>query len=174
MKDSLKSKDTKDNKHWIQMLINEENGKALTKAINSKDSRIGEITWLSPLKELRYRQYRLYQEQIREKLNLKEEDMDYLPMNQPLWDAIGTSGDTIILVEGDSSFYLVGSSISYLDKLRSRGYKAKLVLLNIMNNQTYIPRHDYDSDVTYKKMFIDMFGRMDTPQDVIILDYYIK
>jgi hypothetical protein len=156
------------------MLINEENGKALTKAIISKDSQLKDITWLSPLKELRYKQYRLYQEQIYEKLNLKKEDVDSLPINQPLWDAIGTSGDTIILVEGENSYYLVGSSLSYLNKLKNRGIKAKLILLNIINNQFHVSKPDYDSSLTYKKLFIDMYGRMDTPQDVIMLDYFIK
>lgn len=174
MKEALKSKGTKDNKHWIQLLVNEENGKLLTNAISSKDTQIKDITWLSPLKELRYKQYRLYQEHIREKLNIKKEDLDCLPLNQPLWDAIGTSGDTIILVEGENTCYLVGSSISYLNKLKSRGYKAKLILLHIINNQTYAPRQNYEADVAYKKIFIDLFGRMDTPQDVILLDYFIK
>jgi hypothetical protein len=156
------------------MLVNEENGKALTKAIQCKDPGTPDITWLSPLKELRYKQYRLYQEQIYEKLNLKKEDLDSLPINQPLWDAIGSAGDTIVLVEGKYSYYLVGSSLSYLNKLKNRGVKAKLVLLNIINNQTYVSRPDNDTNLTYKKIFIDMYGRMDTPQDVILLDYYIK
>lgn len=174
MSGTMKRKVTKENKQWIYMLINEENGKALTKAIHTRDEEIDDIVWLSPLKELQYEHYRLYQDQISEKLKIKKEDLDDLPMNQPLWDAIGTSKDTIILVECDNSHYQVGNCLNYINKLKSRGYKVKLILLNVIHSRRYLPFIHNDWDLPYKKVFIDLLGRMDTPEDVIILDYPVK
>ncbi|HWT75977.1 MAG TPA: hypothetical protein VN258_14840 [Mobilitalea sp.] len=174
MPGTMKRRDTKDNSQWIQLLINEDEGKALTDAIHSKASEIEDIVWLSPLKETQYEHYRLYQGPICEKLKIKKEDLDYLPMNQPLWDAIGTSNETIILVECDNSHYLVGNCLTFMNKLKSRGYKVKLILLNVIHSRKYLPFIHSDWDLPYKKIFIDLFGRMDTPEDVIILDYLMK
>lgn len=173
MSDTKKGKDTKDNKKWMQMLMNEESGKALTKAIQSKALELEDIVWLSPLKEKRYERYHLYQKQIVEKLNIKEEDREALP-KKPLWDAIGTAKDTIILVEADNSRSVVGSCLNYMSKLKSRGYKVKLILLNVIHKNTYLPLIHNDWDLPYKKIFIDLYGRMDTPEDVILLEYRIK
>lgn len=174
MSETKKGKYTKDNKKWMQMLINEESGRELTKAIQSKVTDLEDIVWLSPLKEKRYERSHLYQKQILEKLNIKEEDKEALPKTHPLWDAIGTAKDTIILVEADNSRYMVGSCLNYMSKLKSRGYKVKLILLNIIHKNTYLPLIHNDWDLPYKKIFIDVYGRMDTPEDVILLDYRIK
>lgn len=49
-----KGRGSKGSKFWMQTLVNLENGNALSKAIQTEDNSIGDIKWLSPLKNDNY------------------------------------------------------------------------------------------------------------------------
>jgi hypothetical protein len=108
MSNTSKGRGEKGSKFWMQTLIEINNGKVLTKEIQKKDSSIGDITWISPLKEEEYIEYKLNNSKIINKFGINNKDMDFWPEGQPQWDAIGIAENdndgkrTIILIEAKS------------------------------------------------------------------------
>lgn len=206
---------SKGSKFWIQTLVNLDNGNALTKAISEEDKTIVEIQWLSPLTKSNYEEYKLNFVDVYKELNIKGEDFDFWPNNQPQWDAIGKAGDTIILVEAKAhtsetisklsatsqesinlitksmketynklsstsdfsiwinTYYQLGNRLTFLEKLKSKGYQAKLVLLNIVNDPTYIKTTHKEWEDYNTKVFTEMLGGLKAPTDVIVVNFQV-
>ena len=90
---------------WIQVLVNE-NSDLLASALRPHlPARAAEaITWLSPLHEDDYAEYRdegfLERMQIE---NLHVPLQDFWPANGPQWDALGRTSEQILLVEAKAN-----------------------------------------------------------------------
>ena len=57
-------------KYWLRKIINENNGARLNKKIMDRDTRIENITWLSPLEGEDYKEYMLNSNHMLEMLNI--------------------------------------------------------------------------------------------------------
>lgn len=88
-----KSRGSKGSKFWMQTLVNLDNGSAFSKAIKSVDNRIGDIKWLSPLKDNVYTE--LKTKQIP---GLEKADLSFWPDNGPWWDGVGIDDKGCILL----------------------------------------------------------------------------
>lgn len=88
-----KGRGSKGSKFWMQTLVNLDNGIALSKAIQTEDNSIGDIKWLSPLKNDSYGE--LKAKQIP---GLEKADFSFWPDNGPWWDAIGIDSEGCILL----------------------------------------------------------------------------
>lgn len=86
---------SKGSKFWMQTLVNLDNGNALSKAIQTEDNSIGDIKWLSPLKNDSYGE--LKTKQIS---GLEKADFSFWPDNGPWWDGVGIDDNgRILLIE---------------------------------------------------------------------------
>lgn len=94
MSNTSKGPADKGSRLCIQKVINSDWKKKLDQEIG-----LGEITWLSPLREDNYAEYQLKEPYIANQLGIPIESYKFWPSNQPQWDAIGVSGNTVILVE---------------------------------------------------------------------------
>jgi hypothetical protein len=203
----------KGSKFWIQTLVNLDGGTALTKVIQNQDSEIGDIKWESPLSKDKYEE--LKTEKIE---GITKKDLDFWPSNGPWWDGVGTSKDTIILVEAKAhinetftkcsaistqsiskiktsmeevynelsnnlglydenvwfkKYYQIANRLTFLVKLKQKGFKVKLVLLNIVDDPTHIKTSEDDWNKHYKEVFNNMLGSSDIPKDVIMVNFNI-
>lgn len=224
MSNTSKGEGKKGSKYWMQVLVNSYNGKALTKKIQKKDSTIGDITWISPLKEYNYEEYKLNSNSPNlSVLKISKKDMDFWPSGQPQWDAIGfvqAEPKTIILVEAKAhldemnssctaksekstrlientlketyeklthdnnkefkkdiwmkKYYQLGNRLAFLYKLKEKGYKVKLVLLNIVNDPTLGNKKASEKEWIdhYNEVFKKLLGIDSIPGDVIILNIH--
>ena len=118
-------------KYWLRKIINENNGARLNKKIMDRDTRIENITWLSPLEGEDYKEYMLNSNHMLEMLNinnflLKKEDLDFWTQRQPRWDGIGigdmknSSEKIIILVESKSDFKDLKSKLASKNEYNRR------------------------------------------------------
>ncbi|MFR5132301.1 MAG: hypothetical protein ACLTDP_06845 [Terrisporobacter sp.] len=57
-------------KYWLRKIINENNGARLNEKIMDRDTRIENITWLSPLEGEDYKEYMLNSNHMLEMLNI--------------------------------------------------------------------------------------------------------
>lgn len=93
----------KGSKYWVDILVNFKGGKLINTELYSHDKTLKDIEWLSPLASENYKEYKLNETKIEDLLNtilnVNNSAFDFWPSNQPQWDAIGKSGNTIILVE---------------------------------------------------------------------------
>ncbi|MEF2901428.1 MAG: hypothetical protein U0N84_08245 [Terrisporobacter sp.] len=210
-------------KYWLRKIINENNGARLNKKIMDRDTRIENITWLSPLEGEDYKEYMLNSNHMLEMLNinnflLKKEDLDFWTQRQPRWDGIGigdmknSSEKIIILVESKSDFkdlksklaskneynrrkildsmketydelgfkgdfnkwfdayYQFTNRITFMHQLMKRGYKVKVVFLNIVEDHLYknISKSQWVQE--YGNMLNEIIGDRFVPRDVVIID----
>jgi len=88
-----KGRGKKGSKFWMQTLINIDDGCSLSKTIQTEDNSIGDIKWLSPLKNDSYGE--LKTKQIP---GLEKADLSFWPANGPWWDAIGIDEKGCILL----------------------------------------------------------------------------
>lgn len=88
-----KGRGSKGSKFWIQTLINFDNGNTLSKAIKSVDNDIGDINWLSPLKNDGYGEFK-----TRQIPRLENADFSFWPDNGPWWDGVGIDDKGCILL----------------------------------------------------------------------------
>jgi len=118
-------------KYWLRKIINENNGARLNEKIMDRDTRIENITWLSPLEGEDYKEYMLNSNHMLEMLNinnflLKKEDLDFWTQRQPRWDGIGigdmknSSEKIIILVESKSDFKDLKSKLASKNEYNRR------------------------------------------------------
>jgi len=112
MTNTSKGRARKGSKFWMQTLVNLDKGTALAKEISNEDKAIDDIQWFSPLAESNYEEYKLNFAKASKELNMEAEDFDFWPNNQPQWDAIGKSGNTIILVEAKAHMSETKSKLS--------------------------------------------------------------
>lgn len=82
----------------IQAIVNRAEGAALTRGIQMADPSVGWIRWLSPLAEMQYVEF----QSGRLKSLVPEADLSFWPTRGPHWDAVGTDGHKLILVEAKS------------------------------------------------------------------------
>lgn len=88
-----KGRGSKGSKFWMQTLVNLDDGNALSKAIQTEDNSIGDIKWLSPLKDNDYTE--LKTKQIP---GLEKADFSFWPDNGPWWDGVGIDANGCILL----------------------------------------------------------------------------
>jgi hypothetical protein len=88
-----KGRGKKGSKFWMQTLANLDNGNALSKAIQTEDNSIGDIKWISPLKNDSYGE--LKTKQIP---GLEKADFSFWPDNGPWWDGVGIDDKGCILL----------------------------------------------------------------------------
>lgn len=88
-----KDRGKKGSKFWMQTLANLDNGNALSKAIQTEDNSIGDIKWLSPLKNASYGE--LKTKQIP---GLEKADFSFWPDNGPWWDGVSIDDNGCILL----------------------------------------------------------------------------
>lgn len=199
----------KGSKFWMQTVVNLYDGIVLTKAIQSKDSNIGNINWLSPLLKDNYKELKTY-----EIPGISKEQLDFWPDKGPLWDGVGIDENgTIILVEAKANinetctkcsasspksinqiktsmksvhnkissspyhediwfnkYYQMGNRITFLVKLKEKGFNVKLVLLNIVDDPTYIKTSEIQWNKHYEDVFTELLGCIDNPKDVITVN----
>lgn len=111
----------KGSKFWVQTIINSDMKTELDRQIG-----IGEIDWISPLAEDNYVEYKLNQNRIAELIGIPKSSYDFWPSNQPQWDAIGMTKDTIILVEAKANLKELNSNLSAKSK------KGKILITETM------------------------------------------
>ncbi len=210
----------KGSKFWIQTLVNLDEGRALTKAIQNQDSEIGDIKWQSPLPKAEHKELKgEYKELKTEDIGIiDKKDIDFWPSNGPWWDGVGMSKDTIILVEAKAhinetltkcsatskesiskiktsmkevynelsnslglydeniwfkKYYQIANRLTFLVKLKQKGFKVKLVLLNIVDDPTHIKTSKEDWNKHYKEVFNNMLGSSEIPKDVIMVNFNV-
>lgn len=77
-----------------------------------------------------------------------------------------------------SGYYQLGNRITFLEKLneisKETGMKVKLVLLNFVDDYTYIPTSEEKWKEHYKSVFIEMLGKEDVPDDTLIINFDVK
>lgn len=71
------------------------------------------------------------------------------------------------------NYYQLGNRLTFLYKLKERGYNVKLALLNIINDPTYKQTSEVDWKEHYESVFNEMLGSKDVPRDVLILNMEI-
>lgn len=69
-----------------------------------------------------------------------------------------------------SKYYQLANRLTFLNNLTSQGYNVKLILLNIINDPTYIKTSDVEWNNHYKDVFDKMLGCPNVPQNVILLN----
>lgn len=75
-------------------------------------------------------------------------------------------------------YYQLGNRITFLHKLNDvsdiTGIKVKLVLLNFAEDYTYKPTTEDEWKEHYKKVFRDMTGNENPPEDVIVINFLVR
>lgn len=101
-----KGRGKKGSKFWVQTIINSDMKIKLERQIG-----IGKINWVSPLAKDNYTEYKLNQDYITELIGIPKSSYDFWPSNQPQWDAIGITEDTIVLVEAKAHLQELNSNL---------------------------------------------------------------
>ena len=144
-----KVRGSKGSKFWIQTLVNLDNGNALAKAIQSLDKSIGNIEWISPLKEDSYGEYK-----ANKIPRVDKEHLSFWPDKGPWWDAIGIDGEgCILLVEakaniGETRTSCNATSETSIDKIKQsmkEAHDSITLSLNII--------HNYDENAWLNKYY---------------------
>ena len=107
----------------LQILINKKYN-LLNKIISEKLGKTLKITWVSPLKEDEFAEYR--DEGFLNILDIKPQYYslsDFWPKGGPQWDALGKTNNTVFLVEAKANIPEIVSKPSYA------GYKSKTKIL---------------------------------------------
>lgn len=211
---TLNARANKGSKFWVQTIINSSMRVDLESQIG-----LGPITWLSPLRGETYKEYKLNEESMLQRLNLSKADFNFWPQNQPQWDAIGVAEDgTIILVEAKAhieelrsslgaksneslqrittamkevfeimnhlgngqfdswikKYYQLGNRLTYIEKLNEMPHqKAKLVLLNIVDDPTYESTSKEAWQQHTKAVFKEIIGTEEVPENVIVVNFQV-
>jgi hypothetical protein len=155
MSNTSKGIGNKGSKHWIQVLVNFDEGKVLTKEIQKKDSTIGNINWISPLQEYDYEECKLNSNKPNlSVLKICKKHMDFWPSGQPQWDAIGfvpSEPKTIILVEAKAHLGEMNSSCT------AKSDKSKKLIENTIKetyeNLTHDKNNKFDKDIWMRKYY---------------------
>jgi hypothetical protein len=72
-----------------------------------------------------------------------------------------------------NEYYQLGNRLTFMTKLRGKGIKVKLVLLNIVGDPTHISTTENEWKNHYAQAFEKMLGSSDTPQDVITVNFKV-
>lgn len=155
MSNTSKGIGKKGSKYWMQVLVSLDEGKILTEEIQKKDSTIGNITWISPLKEYDYEEYKLNNNNPNlSVLGICKKDMDFWPNGQPQWDAIGyvsSEPKTIILVEAKAHLNEMNSSCT------AKSDESKKLIENTLKetyeNLTHDKSKKFDKDIWMGKYY---------------------
>lgn len=70
-------------------------------------------------------------------------------------------------------YYQIANRLTFLVKLKQKGFKVKLVLLNIVDDPTHIKTSKEDWNKHYKEVFNNMLGSSEIPKDVIMVNFNI-
>lgn len=71
------------------------------------------------------------------------------------------------------TYYQLGNRLAFLYELKKKGYDVRLVLLNIINDPTFILTSEEEWKKHYKEVFIKLIGTDKVPEDVVILNLEI-
>ena len=140
-----KGRGRKGSKFWMQTLVNLENGSALSKVIQNVDKSIGDIKWLSPLKNVNY--VELKTKQIP---GLEKADFSFWPDNGPWWDGIGIDDEgCILLVEAK------GHVAETKTKCSASSETSRTMIKQSMReaHNILISSHKYDEDSWLNKYY---------------------
>lgn len=113
----------KGSKFWMQTIINSDMKLKLESQIG-----IGKIKWISPLSKDEYAEYKLNQNDIVELIGISKASYSFWPTNQPQWDAIGMTEDTIVLVEAKAHLKELNSYLSATSE------KSKILICETMRS----------------------------------------
>ena len=69
-----------------------------------------------------------------------------------------------------NKYYQIGNRITFLVKLKEKGFNVKLVLLNIVDDPTYIQTSEEQWNEYYESVFTHMIGSKEIPEDIIIVN----
>ena len=135
-------------KYWLRKMINENNGIELSNKILEKDTRIDTITWLSPLQNE----------------NNKRLILDTM---KETYDELGIKGD---FNKWFDTYYQIANRITFMHQLMKKGYKVKVVFLNIVEDYMYnnISKTQWVDE--YCKMLNEIIGERFVPRDILIID----
>jgi hypothetical protein len=148
-----KGRGRKGSKFWIQTLVNIDYGSTLSKAIQSVDSSIGDIKWLSPLKRDNYKE--LKSKQIS---SLTNADFSFWPDNGPWWDSVGVDDvGSIVLVEAKGHIAETKTKCkASSERSLARINKSMEIAHNILTSSPeygIMASHSYDKEVWLKKYY---------------------
>lgn len=77
-----------------------------------------------------------------------------------------------------NGYYQLGNRITFLEELNEISYKTglkvKLVLLNFVDDYTYIPTSEEEWKKHYENVFIEMLGKKDIPDDTLIIYFDVN
>ena len=77
-----------------------------------------------------------------------------------------------------NGYYQLGNRITFLEELNEISYKTglkvKLVLLNFVDDYTYIPTSEEEWKKHYENVFIKMLGKKDIPDDTLIICFDVN
>lgn len=143
-----KGRGKKGSKFWVQTIINSDMKIELERQIG-----IGKINWVSPLAKDNYVEYKLNQDYIVELIGIPKSSYNFWPANQPQWDAIGMTENTIVLAEGKAHIGELKSSLS------ARKEESKMLICETMKkvfNECYI-RGDFEK---WKRNYYQLGNRL--------------
>ena len=86
------------------------------------------------------------------------------------FESLNSKGDFDVWL---NEYYQLGNRLTFLTKLKEKGIKVKLVLLNIVGDPTHISTTEKEWQNHYAQAFGKMIGRLDAPQDVIIVNFKV-
>ncbi len=140
-----KGRGRKGSKFWMQTLVNLDNGITLSKAIQSIDNSIGDIKWLSPLKDNDFTEFKTKQIP-----GLEKADFSFWPNNGPWWDGVGIDDEgCILLVEAKGHVAETKTRCSASSETsRTRIKQSMREAHNIL-----ISSHNYDEDAWLNKYY---------------------
>ena len=77
-----------------------------------------------------------------------------------------------------NGYYQLGNRITFLEELNKishkTGLKVRLVLLNFVDDYTYIPTSEEEWKEHYESVFMEMLGKKDVPDDTLIIYFDVK
>lgn len=139
-----KGRGRKGSKFWMQTLVNLDNGSALSKAIQSEDKSIGNIKWLSPLKNDSHGE--LKTKQI---TGLEKTDFSFWSNNGPWWDGVGIDDKgCILLIEAKGHVAETNTKCSASSGTSKKICKSMQEAHNIL-----VSSHDYYEDTWLNKNY---------------------
>lgn len=140
-----KGRGSKGSKFWMQTLVNLDNGNALSKAIQTEDNSIGDIKWLSPLKNESYGEPK-----TKQITGLEDADFSFWPDNGPWWDGVGIDDKgCILLVEAKGHVAETKTKCSASSELsREKICKSMQEAHDSLTNS-----HNYDEDAWLNKYY---------------------
>lgn len=136
----------KGSKYWLQNFVNDPDlARVLNNKIQEKLPEVGSIEWLSPLKSMGYKEFK-----VKDIPFDSHPDLTFWPSNGPSWDAIGKGNDGItLLVEAKA----------HKDETKSKCRASDTNSINLIKktmketHDAISPKHTYKESVWYEEFY---------------------